>query len=210
MSVECAQEYAGYLVKKGCTACTIHTYLTPVCWLLGINMAQINKPIRHAADFTRSYFLRVGPDDYVFTKEEVKTRIDLHAIRAACAKNHYSRYMEMFQSDEGARRRVYGKICARWARYNKRYRRCPPTWESLERLYVCRGRNREEATYEGRPYIFDRLALLAVSIFHLSHWRVGVTVNNYLLAWPRLYRNNFRDLTPKDAARVLNLIQPAV
>lgn len=30
---------------------------------------------------------------------------------------------------------------------------------------------------------YDRLAVLATSVFHLSHWRCGVTINNYLLAY---------------------------
>lgn len=29
---------------------------------------------------------------------------------------------------------------------------------------------------------YNRLALMAVSVFHLSHWRLDVTVSNYLLA----------------------------
>lgn len=143
---------------------------------------QLQRIAPEYVDFIWSYFLRVGPNDYVFTKEEVKNHLDLHAMRAACAKDHYSRYMEMFQSDECARRRVYDEICARWERYNKRYRFRPPTWESLERPYVCRGKNREKTIAEGHPYAFDRLALLAVSIFHLSHWRVSVTVSSYMLA----------------------------
>ena len=45
-----------------------------------------------------------------------------------------------------------------------------------------RGHNRKLAQQHGLPVWYDRLALLAVSIFHLSHWRHDVTVANYLLA----------------------------
>ena len=33
----------------------------------------------------------------------------------------------------------------------------------------------------GVPTEYSRLALLAVSVFHLSHWRLDVTVTNYLI-----------------------------
>lgn len=45
-----------------------------------------------------------------------------------------------------------------------------------------RGKNRELAEKFGFQYSFDRLAILATSIFHLAHWRNGVTVRNYILA----------------------------
>ena len=48
--------------------------------------------------------------------------------------------------------------------------------------YILRGNNRKLAKKHGLPMKYDSLALLAVSIFHLSHWRHDVTVANYLLA----------------------------
>ena len=50
-----------------------------------------------------------------------------------------------------------------------------------EKPYKLRGDNRRRALEEGRPVEYDRLALLAVSAFDLSHWRVDVTVSNYML-----------------------------
>jgi hypothetical protein len=48
----------------------------------------------------------------------MNNKIDLHAFRAAVAKEHYNRYLELFKTDETAHRRVYDEICARWKRYN--------------------------------------------------------------------------------------------
>ena len=39
-----------------------------------------------------------------------------------------------------------------------------------------------KAEKNGLPVVYDRLAVMAVSVFHLSHWRCDVTVDNYLLA----------------------------
>jgi hypothetical protein len=52
----------------------------------------------------------------------------------------------------------------------------------MEETYKMRGKNRELVKKLGFQYSFDRLAILATSIFHLSHWRNGVTVRNYILA----------------------------
>ena len=48
--------------------------------------------------------------------------------------------------------------------------------------YKLRGKNRDLAKRMGFQSTFDRLAVLATSIFHLAHWRNGVTVRNYIMA----------------------------
>lgn len=254
--LECAQQYADCLSENGFSAASIHTYLAPVCRLLGVNMKEVEKPIRYVAEYKRSrgtpkvdlradaqpsysprlyafakvvgirrneykglrgrnfkkdengdwcvevekgkggkyhlqriapeyvefvrgYFSRVKPNEYVFTLDELNNKIDLHALRAAVAKEHYNRYVELFKTDETARRRVYDEICLRWKLYNGSP---APTWKEVNRPYYCRGKNREKAIANGHSYRLDRLALLAVSVFHLSHWRTDDTVCSYVMA----------------------------
>ena len=47
--------------------------------------------------------------------------------------------------------------------------------------YVLRGKNREKAVSQGKPVTYNRLAMMMVSVFHLSHWRLDVTSVNYLV-----------------------------
>ena len=49
-----------------------------------------------------------------------------------------------------------------------------------EKPYYLRS-NRETALRMGKPIAYNRLALMAVSVLHLSHWRTDVTVTNYIL-----------------------------
>ena len=60
--------------------------------------------------------------------------------------------------------------------------RWPKRWSA--RLYTgtcwLRKDNRSLARELGRPVGYDRLALLAASVFCLSHWRHDVTIANYL------------------------------
>lgn len=48
-------------------------------------------------------------------------------------------------------------------------------------MYKLRGDNRRFALEHGLPVEYDKLCVMAVSIFHLSHWRLD-TLCNYLLA----------------------------
>ena len=45
---------------------------------------------------------------------------------------------------------------------------------------ILRGKNKNLAIKQGRPWILDRLALRATSVLHLAHWRDNVTVQSYL------------------------------
>ena len=47
--------------------------------------------------------------------------------------------------------------------------------------YKLRGENRQKAIEQGKETEYNRLALMMVSVFHLSHWRLDVTVTNYLI-----------------------------
>lgn len=50
-----------------------------------------------------------------------------------------------------------------------------------EKPYKLRGENRQKAIEQGKETEYNRLALMMVSVFHLSHWRLDVTVTNYLI-----------------------------
>ena len=47
------QDYADSLVDRNLSPSTIHTYIAAVCKAFEIPMSEINKPLRHTADFTR-------------------------------------------------------------------------------------------------------------------------------------------------------------
>lgn len=50
-----------------------------------------------------------------------------------------------------------------------------------EKPYKLRGNNYQKAIEQGKEMEYNRLALMAVSVFHLSHWRLDVTVTNYMI-----------------------------
>lgn len=127
--------------------------------------------------FVRSFF--DGSESCVFKREEIKNKIDLHHLRAVLAQRAYYYYAERLRNEPEYRLQLETEIKARWRKYNKR------RWKQHEFVgaYKLRGANKELARRLGRPTEYDRLAVLAASVFHLSHWRCDVTVSNYLLAY---------------------------
>ena len=138
-------------------------------------------------DAVHAYF--DGSDRYVFTKAEMTNKIDLHHIRDLTAQQAYKYYLARLENEPGYRAQLEREIEARW----KLYRGTPPpnsrkkhNWEWSNDLvcgyYYVRGKNREVAIANGFATRYDRCAVMAVSVFHLSHWRCDVTIDNYLLA----------------------------
>lgn len=126
--------------------------------------------------FVSGYF--DGSHNYVFTRAEMKNKIDLHHLRHYAAWSAYQGYVERLNAQPGYREQLISEVKARWREY------CKKPWNPREvrGVYRLRGRNNELAAAAGFPVVYDRLALMATSIFFLSHWRNDVSVVNYLLA----------------------------
>ena len=144
--------------------------------ILPEELPAIQKVFRHPAD-----------EQHLFSKEEMTNKIDLHHLRALRAQRMYRYYLEHIQNEKGYREQLIAEIRHTWEqddlnRIDNGYR--PKRWSDckINGNYVLRGHNRELAQKHGLPVSYDRLALLAVSIYHLAHWRHDVTVANYLLA----------------------------
>lgn len=126
-------------------------------------------------------------EQHLFSRDELKNKIDLHHLRAQRAQKMYRYYLARIETETGYRAQLISEIRHIWeqddeARKSNGYR--AKRWSDMKVTgnYVLRGNNRKLAQKHGLPLQYDRLALLAVSVFHLSHWRHDVTVANYLLA----------------------------
>ena len=150
---------------------------------------QLQRIMPDDVEFVQSYFPEDAEDRFVFTKAEMDNKIDLHAIRADVAKRAYQYYLDRLQNDPSYRIQLTAEVEKRW----ELYRGVPPKnakkkfdWEwrgeRVQGEYKIRGKNRARAEKNGLPVVYDRLAVMAVSVFHLSHWRCDVTIDNYLLA----------------------------
>lgn len=136
---------------------------------------QLQRLLPEDVDKVGAYF--DTSDCLLFTAEEMKNKIDLHALRGEQARRAYAHYLKRIESE--GRGKLVGEIAARWQKY------CDKPWNEAvvrEKPYFIRGANKQLAIEHDLPTVYDRLALMAVSVFHLAHWRLDVTVSNYMLA----------------------------
>lgn len=128
-----------------------------------------------------------GPDALVFEPHELNNKIDLHGMRAEHARAAYDYYAWRLASEPGYRDQLRAELLARWdaerpsARPAQRRAYADKLYNE-HRLFLRQGgENYAQAMEHGRPVVYDRLAVMAVSVFHLSHWRTDVTTTNYLV-----------------------------
>ncbi len=148
---------------------------------------QLQRILPEELPAIQEVFQHPADEQHLFSKAELSNKIDLHHLRALRAQRMYKYYLEHIQSEKGYREQLISEIKHTWegddeTRMENGYR--PKRWKDckVNGNYVLRGHNRESALKNGLPVSYDRLALLAVSIYHLAHWRHDVTAANYLLA----------------------------
>lgn len=124
----------------------------------------------------------------LFHKSEMKNKIDLHSFRRQVARKAYDHYLYRLNTDPGYREQLQRELLARFDAMHPHDRpradakaRAVFVRNITQRDYICRGANARRLRDQHRSIAFDRLAIMAVSVFHLSHWRLDVTVNNYLV-----------------------------
>ena len=140
----------------------------------------------------KSVFAGVGEDENVFSKEELNNKINLHGLRAEHGQKCYSHYEDLFKRHPEYRDTYRKTLLRRWEKAHLRLKSDDPgAWEHQrsrfvadmdDRVYTLRGDNSSKALVGGFPTEYDRLALMCVSVLHLSHWRLDVTVTNYLIS----------------------------
>ena len=155
------------------------------------NKYQLQRILPQYEELVLGYF--DGSHNYVFTKAEMSNKLNLHSQRAALAWEAYQYYKYRLDTEPGYREQLRSELRARIKVANqhnvevakaKGKRWDGARWNEREYsgVYHLRGKNRALAQRLGRPLSYDKAALLAVSILHLSHYRNDVTVASYILA----------------------------
>ena len=136
--------------------------------------------------FVLSVFENTKKDELLFSKEELNNHIDFHALRAELAREAYDYYSKNILNSEQFKNNL---IKVLYSRFNSdhsndsktsRKKAFEETINHCEIPVKLRGENKDRALSSKRPIEYNRLALLAVSVLHLSHWRIDVTTRNYM------------------------------
>lgn len=139
----------------------------------------------------QAVFDGIADDQPVFSRDEMSNKINLHGIRAQHGRKCYQHYLSVITERPEAVDRLRATLIRRWDKGHERLRESDPAaWgrqrrrfvqDCDDRPYLLRGENLRKAQALGLPDTYNRLALMCVSVFHLSHWRLDVTVVNYMI-----------------------------
>jgi hypothetical protein len=144
----------------------------------------------------KAYFDRCKPNERLFGK--IDHDLDLHGLRAEHSRRMYQHYHSGLCATPQGREQLRQQL---WARYTDPEIGCKAWLLAKEQgdksrmrkleyrfrrqmedgTYYLRGANRQAAIERGRPVEYDRLAILATSVFSLSHWRLDIAVKSYLI-----------------------------
>lgn len=126
-----------------------------------------------------SYFRSVGKDEYIFSKEEAKAahNANLHYSRRKHAQKCYYHYEKLLKNPT-EREKMKDLLEKRFAENPKKMGKFDR--DKMEIPYKSRGQVKAELYEAGVQTEFDRLALMAVSVLHLAHYREDVAVKYYL------------------------------
>ncbi len=119
----------------------------------------------------------------------------MHALRAPHARQCYQHYAAALAADPSYRDHLRAQLLDTFDRLHKGHDSADPRerthYEAARRAFVAdlrndkpydlRGANKSKALSAGVATRYDRLALMAVSVNHLSHWRLDVTAVNYMV-----------------------------
>lgn len=143
------------------------------------------------SELVRRTFAGIKENEPVFSEEEMNNQINLHALRAQHARDSYFFYLEKIQANPKMSQALSQLLISKWEEGHQKLKNESPRqydrqrknfiYDLRDEVYVLRGTNKAKALTSGMPIVYNRLALMAVSVLNLSHWRLSVTVTNYIL-----------------------------
>lgn len=147
---------------------------------------QLQRILPQYQEVVKKIFDEAKPGKKIFEPEELKNHISYHSLRAEVAKEAYNYYKNII--DNGGREKLINELSERFKAHHRKdgqysekaYNRFMSELTKDNYEYKLRGESKQLAFKNGKPIILDRVAIMAVSVFHLSHWRSGVAIVNYL------------------------------
>lgn len=128
-------------------------------------------------------FQVADPRQKLFSPEEMQNKIDLHGLRREHAQKAYKYYADRLKNEPEYKYELRKELAARYKEFHRPGDSNKKFLHDImnEEPYKLRGNNYQKAIEQGKETEYNRLALMAVSVFHLSHWRLDVTVTNYMI-----------------------------
>ena len=145
---------------------------------------QLQRILEKDVEFIKSYFDSASSNERIFNEKYFQNNLNFHRLRAECAKEYYYEQLQKLKENPAYRAQLEQEIKLRWNTTNKKKNGKTKQFrnEEIYGIYTLRGKNRILAKEKGLPLNYDKTALLATSLFKLSHFRNDVTIASYMLA----------------------------
>ena len=146
---------------------------------------QLQRILPEDEEIIRKIWEGIGQNQKVFSQEEINNKIDLHEIRREHGMKAYNYYLDNINNTPGFKEELQKDLCRRYWKYSKKHhnKEALVKWANEivynETPYKLRGENKDKAINAGAPTTYNRLALIAISVYQLSHWRLDVSAVNY-------------------------------
>lgn len=147
----------------------------------GKRQEQLVDP-QHAQE-VRAAFAAAGRDGFVFDKKEIEgcEHANLHGLRRKHAQTMYKWFLSQSRPIKNKVMEIVKarflenqkKGCKVWGRVTEKIQNSP--------IIKVRGHNKSTMKKRNETPVFDREAVIAVSVLCLAHYREDVTVSNYLV-----------------------------
>lgn len=149
---------------------------------------QYQRLLPQDVETVKKIFAGVDENRKVFSRAEIRStkKIALHALRAEHAREAYAYYNSIIGADPRQRDRLRAELIDTFKTYHPdgqdpaAVARFAALMDKGKGSYALRGDNKKAFMFAGFPIVYDRVALMAVSVWHLSHWRLDVTIKHYM------------------------------
>ena len=148
--------------------------------LIGINTLKI---VAENIE-TRPYFENKAPGELIFTDKEINNDLNFHKLRALSAQEFYNISLNRLMTEPDFEKQMLDEIQRRWDKYNLNKETGKPKPfipDKFKGWYVTRGSVRKAAQENNKPIKYNRLCALYTSLMKLSHFRLNVCIENYLV-----------------------------
>lgn len=134
-------------------------------------------------------FSNIKASERVLNESEIPHHANLHKLRAEHAQRCYAYFNQVCTDPESAKELRHSLITEFDHDNSKLWEQDPGRYMArrtkfiadLDGTYKLRGTNRKKAEELSFPTEYSKLALMAVSVYELAHWRLDVTIVNYLI-----------------------------
>lgn len=148
-----------------------------------VQLQRLNKP--EDVEIIKSYFEGKASNELIFSDKELNNDLNLHKLRALSAQEFYNINLQRLMNNPEYEDQMLEEIQKRWERFNINKATGKPKPFDITKFkgkwYATRGTIRKSAIENKKAIRYQKTCALYTSMMKLSHFRLNVCIENYLI-----------------------------